>query len=123
MPRPTHPSRSPLRSRRFQPMKGTSLMTITGLSLPTPVTPATNGTRPAASTPSHDDQVAMSISADTFSSFVQEAGQVPDVRSELVDMFKSRIQSGGYPTSETLDGLTDKLADAWPSLSAAVSQS
>ncbi len=61
------------------------------------------------------DQVAMSLSADTFSSLVQEAGQMPDVRGELVASYKARIQSGTYPTQETLDGLVDRMGSAWAS--------
>ncbi len=36
---------------------------------------------------------------------------MPDVRSELVDSFKSRIQSGQYPSSETMDALTDVIGN------------
>jgi hypothetical protein len=59
------------------------------------------------------DQVAMSLSADTFSSLVSDAGQMPDVRSEVVDAYKSRVQSGEYPSTETLDGLADLIGNHW----------
>jgi hypothetical protein len=59
------------------------------------------------------DQVAMSLSADTFSSLVSDAGQMPDVRGEVVDAYKSRVQSGEYPSTETLDGLTDLIGNNW----------
>jgi hypothetical protein len=60
------------------------------------------------------DQVSMSFSADTFSSLVNEAGQMPDVRGEVVDAFKARIQSGQYPSPQTLDGVADVMGDHWP---------
>jgi anti-sigma28 factor (negative regulator of flagellin synthesis) len=65
--------------------------------------------------PAAGDQVAMSLSADTFSSLVQEAGQMPDVRSDLVDSFKARIQAGTYPTQATLDGVIDRMGGTWAS--------
>lgn len=52
------------------------------------------------------DQAVLQISPNTFSSLVNEARQLPEVRSELVDAFKSRIQSGHYPPPEIIDGLT-----------------
>ncbi len=68
--------------------------------------------RPAASQPA-GDQVAMSLSPDTFSSLVQEAGAMPEVRGELVDAFKSQVQSGSYPSQDTLDGLVDLMGGTW----------
>ena len=60
----------------------------------------------------------MSLSADTFSSLVSEANQMPDVRGEVVDAFKSRVQSGDYPSSETLDGLADVMGNHWSQFAA-----
>ena len=85
---------------------------ISGLSSTNPIGYTPSASRPPAQ-PDDNDQVSMSISADTFSSLVQEAGQMPDVRSELVDAFKSRIQSGAYPSQDTVDGLVDKMGAAW----------
>ncbi len=31
---------------------------------------------------------------------------MPDVRSEVVDAYRSRIQAGNYPSEDTLAGLT-----------------
>ena len=55
------------------------------------------------------DQAVINFSPDSFSSLVNEAGQMPEVRSELVDAFKSRIQAGSYPTQEDIAGLTDLI--------------
>jgi anti-sigma28 factor (negative regulator of flagellin synthesis) len=109
-----------LSSRRLKPIKGKGFMMISGLSSANSVsyTPST----PRAQVQPAGDQVAMSLSADTFSSLVQEAGQMPDVRSDLVDSFKSRIQSGTYPSQETVDGLADRMGATW-SQSAGVSSS
>jgi hypothetical protein len=71
--------------------------------------------QPASRTPAPPagDQVSMSLSANTFSSLVSDAGQMPDVRNEVVDAYKSRVQSGEYPSSETLDGLADLMGNHW----------
>jgi hypothetical protein len=59
------------------------------------------------------DRLAMSLSADTFSSLVREAGQMPEVRSSVISSFKSRIQAGRYPTDSTLDRLTSLMGGTW----------
>jgi hypothetical protein len=51
----------------------------------------------------------INFSPDTFSSLVQEANQMPEVRSEVVDSFKARIQSGEYPSQDVIEGLTDLI--------------
>ena len=55
------------------------------------------------------DQAVINFSADSFSSLVKEAGQMPEVRSEVVDAFKTRIQSGEYPSQDVIAGLTDLI--------------
>ena len=55
------------------------------------------------------DQAVINFTPGSFSSFVKEAGQFPEVRSELVDSFKSRIQSGTYPSQEDIAGLTNVI--------------
>jgi anti-sigma28 factor (negative regulator of flagellin synthesis) len=55
------------------------------------------------------DQAVINFSPDTFSSLVQEANQMPEVRSEVVDSFKARIQSGEYPSQDVIEGLTDLI--------------
>jgi len=55
------------------------------------------------------DQAVINFSPSSFSNLVQEAGQFPDVRSELVESFKARIQSGAYPSQEDISGLTNIL--------------
>jgi anti-sigma28 factor (negative regulator of flagellin synthesis) len=51
------------------------------------------------------DQVMINNSADSFSSLVKEAGQMPEVRSELVDAYKARVASGHYPSEDIVAGL------------------
>jgi hypothetical protein len=63
--------------------------------------------------PSANDQVAMSLSPDTFSSLVSDASSMPEVRGEVVDAYKSQVQAGNYPTQETLDGLVDLMGGTW----------
>ena len=86
-------------------------MTITGVSAAGAITYTPAASRPQAQPAS--DQVSMSLSPDTYSSLVSAAGQMPEVRGEVVDAFKSRIQSGEYPTSDTLDGLVDRMGGTW----------
>jgi hypothetical protein len=103
-----------LRSRGNKPINETAFMMISGLSSLASISfsPTTSRvTTPAAA----GDQVAMSLSPHTFSSLVQEASQMPDVRSDLVDSFKARIQAGTYPTPEALDGVIDRLTGNWSS--------
>jgi anti-sigma28 factor (negative regulator of flagellin synthesis) len=86
-------------------------MTITGVSTAGSITYTPSVSRPQAQPAG--DQVSMSLSPDTYSSLVTEASQMPDVRGEVVDAFKARIQSGDYPTSDTLDGLVDRMGGTW----------
>ena len=55
------------------------------------------------------DQAVINFAPGSFSGFVQEASQFPEVRSELVDSFKSRIQSGSYPSQEDIAGLANVI--------------
>lgn len=89
-------------------------MMISGLSSSNPI--AFSQPTARAQTQPPGDQVSMSLSADTFSGLVNEAGQMPEVRGEVVDSFKARIQSGEYPSSQTLDGLADVIGDHWSQL-------
>ena len=69
------------------------------------------------------DQAIMNFSADSFSDLVKEAGQFPEVRSELVDAYKSRIQSGEYPSQETIAGLANYLGNSLVQMAKAASSS
>jgi hypothetical protein len=40
---------------------------------------------------------------------VNEARSYPEVRSQVVDSFKSRIQSGNYPSQDVISGLSRVL--------------
>jgi anti-sigma28 factor (negative regulator of flagellin synthesis) len=66
-----------------------------------------NSTTPAAKPAL--DQAVIGFSGSSFSSLVSEANSQPDVRSEVVESYKSRIQSGAYPTQDTLSGLVDVI--------------
>lgn len=112
-----------LRSANGAPMNGAGFMMISGLSSSSPAAFSPPTARAAQTQPAGGDQVSMSLSADTFSSLVNEAGQMPEVRGDVVDSFKARIQSGNYPTPETLDGLTDVLGDHWSQLAQAGGES
>jgi hypothetical protein len=82
-------------------------MQITGLSTTTPIPMAKTTSSPVGK--SAVDQAVIKFSGDTFSSLVQEAGQMPDVRSELVESFKARIQSGAYPSQDDISGLVNVI--------------
>jgi hypothetical protein len=101
-----------LSSSRRNPIKETrKFMNISGITSTSPIAYPSSVSRPQAQPAG--DQVSMSLSADTFSNLVSTAGQMPDVRSEVVDAYKSRIQSGEYPTQETLDGLVSTMGPSW----------
>ena len=61
------------------------------------------------------DQLAMSLSPDTFAGLVRDAGSMPEVRSDLVDAYKSQVRTGNYPTEDDLDGLIDLMGGTWAS--------
>jgi hypothetical protein len=86
-------------------------MTIRGVSIPGTIAGAQSVLRP--STQPAGDQVSMSLSPETYSSLVSQASQMPEVRGEVVDAYKSRIQSGAYPTQATIDGLVNLMGGTW----------
>jgi hypothetical protein len=86
-------------------------MTINGLSSAAAISYAPSASRPPAQPAG--DQVSMSISPELFSSLVSDASQMPDVRGEVVDAYKSRVQSGEYPTQDALNGLVDLMGGTW----------
>ena len=69
-----------------------------------PVVKATSSQAPSTTT-DNSDRAEFNLSADSFSSLVQRANQMPEVRTELVDAYKSRIHSGHYPAQDVIDGL------------------
>jgi hypothetical protein len=87
-------------------------MMISGLSSLASISFSPLPARPQTVTAS-GDRLAMSLSADTFSSLVREAGRMPEVRSNVIGSFKSRIQAGSYPTDSTLDRLANLMGGAW----------
>jgi anti-sigma28 factor (negative regulator of flagellin synthesis) len=114
-PRNSGPQKS-LRSKNGAPIDRGRNMMISGISSSSSV--AFGQPTARAQAQPAGDQVSMSLSADTFSNLVSEAGQMPDVRGEVVDAFKARIQSGEYPSPQTLDGLADVMGDHWSQLGA-----
>ena len=76
--------------------------------------PVVKATSPQAApaTTNNSDRAEFNVSADSFAGLVQRASQMPDVRFELVDAFKSRIQSGQYPSQNTVEGLVDTIGGA-----------
>jgi len=64
---------------------------------------------PAIKTATSADQAVTNFPASSFSSLVSEASQMPDVRADLVESFKARIQSGQYPDQNTISGLADVI--------------
>jgi anti-sigma28 factor (negative regulator of flagellin synthesis) len=78
----------------------------TSTSIPLEKTKSTQVSKPA------QDQAVMNFSADSFSTLVKEAGQMPEVRSDVVDAFKARIQSGEYPSQDVIAGLANVIGGA-----------
>jgi len=87
---------------RFMQISGIS----TTSSIPMGKTNSPRVGQPAA------DQAVINFSGDSFSSLVKEAGQMPEVRSDVVAAFKSRIQAGQYPTQDTIAGLVNVIGGA-----------
>jgi len=71
----------------------------------------TKSSAPAQST-TDTPVMSFSSSASSFTNLVKQASQMPEVRSDVVDSFKSRIQAGQYPDSETVDNLTDVIGSS-----------
>ncbi len=83
-------------------------MQISGYSITTSI-PMGKTTPPPTSAPATTDEAVINFSPVSFSGLVKEASQMPDVRSDLVDSFRARIQSGQYPSEDTLSGLVDTI--------------
>ena len=108
--------KKPLSNGGIGPIKQLRLMQISSFSLSSPsVSPikaSTTSAPTAAPATAEQSEASFTNSADSFSNLVAQASQVPDVRSDLVDSFKSRIAAGQYPTSDTIDSLTDTLGSS-----------
>ncbi len=86
------------------------ISSVTTTQLISPLAKTTNSPSSAnVSSSSSSDEAVINFSPDSFSSLVSEAGQMPEVRNDVVDSFKSRIASGQYPTQATIAGLTNIL--------------
>jgi hypothetical protein len=81
-------------------------MTISGLTnstiLPVQKTTSSQATESAPA----QDQASFNMSANTFSSLVKEAAQMPEVRSDVVETYQARIAAGHYPAQDIIAGLT-----------------
>ncbi len=88
-------------------MYGLRSMQINSINT-SPAVPVSKATTPqATNTVSSDsDHAEFNLSADSFSSLVNRASQMPEVRTELVDAFKARIRSGQYPPQDTVASLS-----------------
>jgi anti-sigma28 factor (negative regulator of flagellin synthesis) len=102
-----------LRKKSDNPISLVSNMTISNLTtstiLPmqrTTASPATEATAPA------QDQAVLNMSAGTFSSLVQAANSMPEVRPDVVETYQARIAAGHYPAQEVIAGLTKLVGGA-----------
>ncbi len=117
-PNPRHSAaQNPLRSKGRKPIKWLRFMQINGISNSLPVT----FTKPASSAPGAapaGDRVSISSSGDSFSDLVSQVNQMPEVRGEVVDAYKVRIQAG-YPGPLDVEGLANLMGSTWTRLAGA----
>jgi hypothetical protein len=59
---------------------------------------------PSSAVQSTSDQAVLNTSADSFSSLVKAASQMPEVRVDLVATYKARVQAGHYPEQDIIAG-------------------
>jgi anti-sigma28 factor (negative regulator of flagellin synthesis) len=115
MKRTNLPSKTklPLNKNGKSPISELSFMQISSFSasFSTLPTKTMSSSSPTPQPSADQAQTHFSTSATSFSGLVQQAGQMPEVRSEVVDSFKSRIQAGQYPTPDTMDNLTDVIGN------------
>jgi anti-sigma28 factor (negative regulator of flagellin synthesis) len=76
-----------------------------------PVT-RTASSQAQSSAPEATDTAELNTSADSFSGMVRDASAMPEVRSEVVDAYKARINAGSYPSQETIVALADAIGGA-----------
>jgi anti-sigma28 factor (negative regulator of flagellin synthesis) len=103
-------SKISLIKERGTPIPGVRFMQISGISTSLSI-PMGKINSSQVSKPARDEAV-LNFSTNSFSSMVKQAGQMPEVRSEVVDAFKARIQSGQYPSQDVIAGLTDLIGGA-----------
>jgi len=119
-PKPRHSAaQNPLRSKGRQPIPWLRFMQIDGISHSLPVA----YTKPASSpqgSPAAGDRVSISTSGDSFSDLVSQVSQMPEVRSEVVDAYKVRIQAG-YPGPLDVEGLANLMGPTWTRLAGTAS--
>lgn len=84
------------------------IMQISGLntSQAIPVVKAMTSPQTGNTVTVNSDRAEFNQSAASFSNLVQQASQMPEVRSEVVDAYKSRVASGQYPAQDVIAGLT-----------------
>jgi anti-sigma28 factor (negative regulator of flagellin synthesis) len=107
------PLKISLIKRKEKPIAGVRFMQIGNITTSTSFSAAkTTSSQAGNVTSDTPDQAVLNFSANSFSSLVKEASQMPDVRSELVDAFKARIHAGHYPAQDVIDGLTRLIGGA-----------
>ena len=80
-------------------------MQISGITTSTTI-PVQRTATSSSEVNSASDQAVLNTSADSFSSLVKAASQMPEVRSDVVETYKSRIKAGHYPSEDIIAGLT-----------------
>ncbi len=90
------------------PISKVRAMQINGTTTPSSVPVVNTTTSYSASAPNTEavDTADLSNSASSFASYVNEASQMPEVRSEVVDSYRARVHAGQYPSAEVVAGLT-----------------
>ena len=106
-----------LRYANKNPMLEVRLMQINSVTSSAPLSYVK---APVASpAPAPGDQVSISLSPGTFSSLVQQANQTPEVRSDAVEAYKSRVQAGHYPAQDVIEGLINLMGGKWAAMAKA----
>jgi Anti-sigma-28 factor, FlgM len=82
-------------------------MQISGYSISPSIPMGKTSLSPA--TQEATDSAVINFPGNSFSGLVKEASAMPEVRSDLVDSFKARIQSGQYPNQNDIAGLADAI--------------
>jgi len=86
------------------------ISSVTTSQLVSPLAKTSNSSSAAnVSSSSSSDEAVINFSPDSFSSLVSAAGQMPEVRNDVVESFKSRIAAGQYPSQATIAGLTNVI--------------
>jgi hypothetical protein len=86
-------------------------MQINSVSTSVPLAFSKPASSPQGAAPA-GDTVSISSSGDSFTSLVDQVNQMPEVRNEIVDAYKVRIQNG-YPAPLDVEGLVNLMGPTW----------